>query len=65
MEFGLRAKTIELLKAYAGVEKVGYHHFDCDLLKCKLVGSENTLVCLSHHEAVEAMQQERIIKSQF
>ena len=43
---------ITALHEYAGVDRVGYHHFKCNFLLCKLVDSDSSLVCLTHHETM-------------
>ena len=39
---------ISALREYAGVDWVGYHHFECNFLWCKLVDSDGRLVHLMY-----------------
>ena len=43
---------ISALCEYAGVDWVGYHHFEHNFLQCKLVDYDGHLICLTHRESM-------------
>ena len=48
---------------YARVDHVGYYHFECNFLRCKLVDSDGHLVRLIHCETMVCIAAKHIDKT--